>query len=530
MSIETFDRILWVVLDGFGHEHARRLLDVPGRFPALERVARDGYLGACRPPGPVCQTPPALLALFSGTEPAENGVWGYKVPDAGGRLERSISGFSVARRGGRAIWEDLEDRGLTFSLMNVSFRQDRVWSSPFRHLAFAYDGYRCLRPPVHLEGLGAGGSTSLEYRGMEFSFTRRDGRSVLRKGNRMLAGLEVGEGVPVAFSRGTRAFAHQLSRDVLSLYPESPALVRLGPGASRVLSPPPGAESSRDLSAFRKARAANGSGDPRRRVTVESELLPARVALRQKADLMLWTARTHPSALSICYVPLIDEFNHTYFDLIEGPSPDPRASELLEKCWGLVDAFLADLMRLADPGTLLVLSSDHGALPFRRLLHLNELFADEGLVQRDGRGYDLGRSAVYYHPSDCGQVVVNGPEGGRRRLGRPTLLAAARAVVERANDSYGAHIGAIEGGPSDPYLLYLYPLADAYFTGNPCSPGRPPMNCGKAGGHHLSPLTPNPWIEAVLGLWSPRPGPRDGDGVPLCNTGVKEFLLGRLAS
>ena len=26
MSTETFDRILWVVLDGFGHEHARRLL------------------------------------------------------------------------------------------------------------------------------------------------------------------------------------------------------------------------------------------------------------------------------------------------------------------------------------------------------------------------------------------------------------------------------------------------------------------------------------------------------------------------
>ncbi len=148
MSTETFARILWVVLDGFGHEHARRLLETPGRFPALERIAREGYLGSCRPPGPVCQTPPALLALFTGTEPAENGVWGYKVPDADGRLERSISGFAVERKAGTAIWEDLEASGRTFSIMNVGFRRDRVWSDPFPHLAFAYDGYRNLRVPL----------------------------------------------------------------------------------------------------------------------------------------------------------------------------------------------------------------------------------------------------------------------------------------------------------------------------------------------------------------------------------------------
>ena len=36
-------------------------------------------------------------------------------------------------------------------------------------------------------------------------------------------------------------------------------------------------------------------------------------------------------------------------------------------------------------------------------------------------------------------------------------------------------------------------------------------------------------IDALLGLWSPRPGTRTADGAPGRNTELKEFLLGRLS-
>jgi hypothetical protein len=527
LSTETFTRILWVVLDGFGHEHARRLLETPGRFPALERIAREGYLGSSRPPGPVCQTPPALLALFTGTKPGENGVWGYKVPDTNGRLARSISGFAVARSAGTAVWEDLEASGRTFSIMNVGFRRDRVWSDPFPHLAFAYDGYRALRAPSHF-GIPAG-SSRITFEGIDIGIARRSGSVELRRGSRLLARLIPGQAAKVTLTRGTRAFAHLLTADTLTLYPESPALVRLGPAAPAAAGRPSDAEGCRDMSAFRKARRLLEHARTGETVTVESELLPARIAMNQKSDLMHWAVRTTPAGLTICYVPLMDEFNHTWFHLSESRPADPRAERLFGECGAMIDAFLAGLMAVADHETLLAVSSDHGALPFRRLLHLNEAFADAGLVRRAGTGYDYERSTAWYHPSDCGQIVVNEREARRRGLAVPALRAAALAALKRANDVHHARIAAAEPEPSDPFLLYLYPETDTYFTGDPPSPGKPALDPRRSGGHHLSPLTPNPWIDALLGLWSPRPGTRTADGAPARNTELKEFLLGRLS-
>jgi len=283
------------------------------------------------------------------------------------------------------------------------------------------------------------------------------------------------------------------------------------------------------MSAFRRARRLLERARDGETVTVESELLPARAALQQKLDLVHWSVRNTPASLTICYVPLMDEFNHTWFHLCEPAPADPRAGQLLLACGQMIDGFLSSLMAGADRDTLLVVSSDHGALPFRRMLHLNEAFADAGLVCRSGTGYDYARSAAWYHASDCGQVVVNEREARRRGLAVPALGAAARAAVERANAAHGARIAVLEPGPSDPFLLYLYPESDTYFTGDPPSPGKPALNPRRSGGHHLSPLTPDAWIDALLALWSPRPGARAADGAPVRSTQVKEFLLGRLS-
>ena len=103
LSIEAFKRIFWIVLDGMGIEHARLFLGAK-RFPALAKIAHQGYLETCAPSSPACQTPTALLALFAGAGPRESGVWGYVMPDPR-RPTESISGFAAPTRNIRTIWD-----------------------------------------------------------------------------------------------------------------------------------------------------------------------------------------------------------------------------------------------------------------------------------------------------------------------------------------------------------------------------------------------------------------------------------------
>lgn len=524
MSTETYARIMWVVLDGFGHEHARRFLSEPGRLPALERIAREGYLGTCRPSEPVCQTPTALLALFAGAGPRESGVWGYKVPDPR-RLGRSVSGFSLPRAPAtRAIWDDLEAVGASFAIVNVAFRRDPVWTEPYRHLAFAYDGYRGLRGPTTVEL--PHGRTRFAFRGIVLDAVRGRGGVELRRGRRRLVRLAPGDEAAFALTSGTRTYAHLLDAGSLALFPESPAVVRFGPAAPAGIGLPPGAESFRDMSAFRRARRLADHGAA---VSVDAELGPSRAAVRQQADLAQWALAVVRARCTVCYLPLVDEANHSWVHDWQPGNPAGRTHRLLAACAAEIDRFLADLMAAADRDTLLVVSSDHGALPFRRLLHVNEAFAGVGLVRRAGPGYDWERSAAWYHTSDCGQVVVNGREARRRGLSRPALAVAVRAAVEAANRAHGARIAALDAGPNDPFLALLYPEADTLPTGDPPSTGKSALNPHRSGGHHLGPLTPSTWIDAMLGLWSPRTGSRTPDGAPARTTEVKDFLVRRLS-
>jgi hypothetical protein len=178
-------------------------------------------------------------------------------------------------------------------------------------------------------------------------------------------------------------------------------------------------------------------------------------------------------------------------------------------------------MAAADADTLVVVSSDHGTVAFRSVLHINDLLADEGLVRRAGSGYDLRRSEAFYHPSDCGLVLLRpGVERGR-------ALSRLVTALDRCRDQHSADIRMIEGRHGDPFLAFLYPGADVYFSGRAPKGGRPVLDSKDRGGHHLCPLSPTPWISAVLGLWSPREG-RIGELVPPIpdsNAGMKGFLL-----
>lgn len=532
-----FERVFWVVLDGMGYEHARRLVSA-GRFPALSRIAREGYLGPSQPSSPVCQTPPALLALFSGTEPAENGIWGYHMPDPK-RQEGSVSGFSAQPTGGSLIWEELESRAAGYSLMNVIFRNDPLWARRGSWLDFGYDGYRLWGRPAFYSLDGT--TESHVYRGISFRTIPRGGEVCVAKGNQIRARLVPGQGALVDLTGGTRVFAQLLDPSLLVLNPLNVAMVR---GA--VVGPLAGSDEALngflDTNVFRAARRLNEGRAPAQRIPLSAEMLLSAASMKQKSDLMLAAIGNPRSRLVVGYFPLIDEYNHAYVDLLESQWTDPasqlalgeasagtagRATEVFFECAACVDGLLCRLMAAADPNTLLIVSSDHGAMSHRSVLHVNELFAAAGLARKAPAGsipagYDLRRSTAYYHPSDCGQVVVNEAEARRRGFDRAGLLSRVRAIADQAG------IGMVEGGPDSPHLAFFYPLGDRYFTGRPPRRGRPALDEEKAGGHHLSPLSPTPWIQAVLGLWSSSAAAGAFEGAPTANCDLKNYILAQM--
>jgi hypothetical protein len=85
----------------------------------------------------------------------------------------------------------------------------------------------------------------------------------------------------------------------------------------------------------------------------------------------------------------------------------------------------------------------------------------------------------------------------------------------------------IEGMPDEPFIAFLYPLSDSYLTARPSKRAGELLDRTRSGGQHLSPLAATPWIQAMLGLWSPRTTylARDVDGIPTANSMMRSFLL-----
>ncbi len=514
LSTEPFTRVLWIVLDGMGYEHARRCLETED-LPGLSRIAREGSLTGSAPSSPVCQTPSALHALFSGAQPAESGIWGYLMPDP--REPRdSVSGFSVRPRGARPIWEELLSRGHACSLMNVAFRKDAVWSEQASSLALGYDGYRLWKKSKAFKLDGH--SQRIAFQGRELHIRRTRQRVEIRKGGRIRAALSPGEGSLLVLSRSCLAYAFLPDSSCLVIAPLSPPLVR---GFSR-----PSTATARfiDFNVFRAVRLLNQGRHAAEMVPISIEMKPVEMSMAQKESLMIEAIRGASSRLVIGYFPLVDELNHAYFDELETDWPHGRGAELFRACAGLVDRLFQRVMDEADRDTLLVVSSDHGAAAFRRVVHVNELLANAGLLRRVRGGYDLRRSDVYFHPSDCGLALRGAGKEG------PAVLQKLQQTLVSARKHLGVELGVVEGKPGDPFAAVLYPQDDSYLTGRPPRDGSSPLDATRSGGHHLSPLTPTPWMQAMLGLWSPRStdlGQELGD-IPVENRLLKGFLLGMM--
>ncbi len=505
-------KIIWIILDAAGYEIASRCLRA-GVCPSLSRIQAEGYLGPSRPSAPNCETPAALRALFAGAEPAQSGIWGFQMPRYGRRLHRSISGFSVRASGPAAIWEELERRGQGYTLFNAAFRKDPVWDKHCRHFDLLVDGYRNYKYGqtwIRLEEK----KQTLDCRGVRLGIDWSEGSLSLRRGRKNLAVLLPGEIRTLQLSRKVSALFY-CTDDKLFVFPCAKPHIRVGRsaiGTPESLLP--------DLilhgNLFREARSNND-------LSLEEEMRLCELVTAQISEMTCSAIEALPSRLFITYFPLIDELSHVYLDRIADQWPQGRASELARRCFGLLDACIGRIMEQSEQGTLIVVSSDHGQVPYRRVLHFNSLLAEIGLVRKSRKGYDLGRSVAFYHPANCGQVLVNRARANKAGLSLDRIREKVVGCLEKAN-ALGADLGYQVGGASDPYLLFVYPRADTHITGK----GKPKdelLDASRNGGQHLSPLAESPWIQALLGLWSPGGLPFAREDIPDRNTGMKDFLL-----
>ena len=511
MSTKPFERVVWIVLDGMGFEHARLSIG-SGLCPGIARMQREGHLGGAVPSSPACQTPSALMALFSGAEPQESGIWGYRVP--GGRTpEGVVSGFSVAPRNARTIWGELGRRNAGFSIMNVAFRKDPVWAGDDAGLDFAYDGYRLARRSEFIRLSGHDEELGLQGIGLRLHASKEG--IELRKGTGRIFRLNVGEGKIFSPTPGSAAYVYLPDRSLLGVAPLFAPMVR---GRN---VPPGAAAPTWELNSFFRLRRLNRTRTEDAAVPVETEMTPSVANFARKEDLLLQAIRDSRSRLVIGYFPVIDEFNHAYADILQMEWPAGRSARLFLSCAALVDRLLSRVMEGMDPDTLLVVSSDHGSVPFRGMLHLNEIFARDGLVKRAGAGYALNRSALYYHPSESGLVIAG------RGVDRSGALRRLRTSLDRAQAEHGVRIGVVEGKPDDPFVAFIYPQGETSFDASPPRRGENAFDREKAGGHHMSPLCPTPWIQAMLGLWSARSKTLAAElgVIPTRNRELKGFLL-----
>jgi hypothetical protein len=429
------------------------------------------------------------------------------------KTEKSISGFYGQPRGGQTLWASLEDSGSHYSLMNVAFRHDSIWKDEAKGLDIGCDGYRLWKKAVHFP-LGRG-SQDIRFGGIELDVTSTPVGVRIDKGSGTRAFLAAGEGKIVRFTKGLVGYACLLNGSQLVLNQLTTPMLRGGVHPASV------GAGVLDLNVFQLARRVNSASTDEESISIDAELVPSRFCMQQKENLILEAICATHSKLIVGYLPLVDEFNHVYMDQLETEWPKGRVSSLFVSCMRSVDRFLAQVMAQTGPDTLLVVSSDHGAVPYRCMVHVNELLVGAGLTRRSEDGYDLRGSIAYFHPSNCGLIVM------QPQASRPDGLRRLNHALEAARTVLGTEIGMVELKGPDPYPAFLYPKTDSKLTGSPPRRGDGTLDATKAGGHHLSPLTPTPWIQAMLGLWSPRfmETGRDLDDIPTENRQLKAFLL-----
>ena len=134
----------------------------------------------------------------------------------------------------------------------------------------------------------------------------------------------------------------------------------------------------------------------------------------QLTEACRWALEQLPWDIFFAYTPYPDEAEHQWRGYLDPALPGFRAElaarlrPLLERVYQSADALLGFLMERRPENTVFALISDHGMEGTNKVVYLNKVLQQAGLLALDARGrIDLAKSKVIYPAIDNGYLLIN---------------------------------------------------------------------------------------------------------------------------
>ena len=137
----------------------------------------------------------------------------------------------------------------------------------------------------------------------------------------------------------------------------------------------------------------------------------------QLTETCRWALEQLPWDIFLAYTPYPDEAEHQWRGYLDPGLPGFRAEladrlrPLLERVYRSSDELLGFLMERRPENTVLALISDHGVEGTNKILYLNKILQQAGLLALDAQGrVDLAKTKVIYPAIDNGYLLINSTE------------------------------------------------------------------------------------------------------------------------
>jgi predicted AlkP superfamily phosphohydrolase/phosphomutase len=137
----------------------------------------------------------------------------------------------------------------------------------------------------------------------------------------------------------------------------------------------------------------------------------------QLTETCRWALEQLPWDIFFAYTPFPDEAEHHWRGYLDSALPGFRADlaarlrPLLERVYQSSDMLLGFLMERRPENTVFALTSDHGMEGTNKVVYLNKVLQQAGLLALDAQGrVDLAKTKVIYPAIDNGYLLINARE------------------------------------------------------------------------------------------------------------------------
>ena len=179
----------------------------------------------------------------------------------------------------------------------------------------------------------------------------------------------------------------------------------------------------------------------------------------QLTETSRWVLEQLPWDIFFAYTPYPDEAEHLWRGYLDPGLPGFRAEladrlrPLLERVYRSSDELLGFLMERRPENTVLALISDHGMEGTNKVLYLNKVLQQAGLLALDAQGrVDLAKTKVIYPAIENGYLLINSTE---RKSGivtveeRPELVRRIRELLLAVRDDGRQVVTGVDDPQSD---------------------------------------------------------------------------------